>query len=324
MRYIISIFLVLILLALNVFCGTVHIAPTEVMQAFVGSMEDSPVAFIVIENRLPQALTALFAGAALSVSGLLLQTAFRNPLAGPSVLGISNGASLGVALVTLVSGGMLFGVAEYIATIAAALVGALAVTLLLYVVSNTINNRYSLLIAGIMISYLITSVISLLTFQSTEHNLQRYVMWGMGNFSMVSLRELPYFGVAVSIVLLMCMPLIKPLNIMLLGEGYAESMGVKVKTLRNRLLLVTGILSAVVTACCGPIAFIGLAVPHIVRGITKTDDFRTLLPMTILWGAVVALACSFICTLPSDTVIPLAAVTPLVGAPVVLWKIMKV
>lgn len=324
MRYIISIFLVLILLALNVFCGTVHIAPTEVMQAFVGSMEDSPVAFIVIENRLPQALTALFAGAALSVSGLLLQTAFRNPLAGPSVLGISNGASLGVALVTLVSGGMLFGVAEYIATIAAALVGALAVTLLLYVVSNTINNRYSLLIAGIMISYLITSVISLLTFQSTEHNLQRYVMWGMGNFSMVSLRELPYFGVAVSIVLLMCMPLIKPLNIMLLGEGYAESMGVKVKTLRNRLLLVTGILSAVVTACCGPIAFIGLAVPHIVRGITKTDDFRTLLPMTILWGAVVALACSFICTLPSDTVIPLAAVTPLVGAPVVLWKIMRV
>lgn len=323
MRYIISIFLVLILLALNVFCGTVHIAPTEVMQAFVGSMEDSPVAFIVIENRLPQALTALFAGAALSVSGLLLQTAFRNPLAGPSVLGISNGASLGVALVTLVSGGMLFGVAEYIATIAAALVGALAVTLLLYVVSNTINNRYSLLIAGIMISYLITSVISLLTFQSTEHNLQRYVMWGMGNFSMVSLRELPYFGVAVSIVLLMCMPLIKPLNIMLLGEGYAESMGVKVKTLRNRLLLVTGILSAVVTACCGPIAFIGLAVPHIVRGITKTDDFRTLLPMTILWGAVVALACSLICTLPSDTVIPLAAVTPLVGAPVVLWKIMK-
>lgn len=323
MNVAIAVILLVVLFALNIFCGAVHLPAEDVIAVLTGQTTEGPVAFNVMQIRMPQALTAVLAGAGLSTCGLLLQTAFRNPLAGPSVLGISNGASLGVALVTLAGGGMVMGVGGYVAMIIAAIVGALAVTLLLLFVSSTIRNRYSLLIAGIMISYLITSAIALLTYQSTQQDLQRYVMWGMGNFSMVTMAQLPLFAAIVIISLAMCMPLIKSMNIMLLGDSYAHSLGVSARLLHRRLLLTTGILCAVITAYCGPIAFLGLAVPHIVRFVTRTDNFRTLLPMTIIYGAIIALACNVVCTLPSSSVIPLASVTPLVGAPVVLWVVCR-
>lgn len=315
--------MMVVLAVMSIACGSVNLPIGDVADVLTGNSDNLLVEYIVMNVRLPQTITAIMAGAALSVSGLMLQTAFHNPLAGPSVLGISNGASLGVALVVLASGGLAQSVGGMVATTMAALIGALAVTALLMVISATINSRYTLLIAGLMLGYLISSVITLLTYSATEKGVMTYVVWGMGSFTGVTLRQSLWMSAGVITMLVISLPMAKSLNVMQLGERYAENLGVSMKRLRLMLLLVTGVLSAVVTAFCGPIGFIGLAVPHIVRMIAKSDNFLILMPMTIITGAIVALICNIICTLPSDSIIPLAAVTPMVGAPVILFIILK-
>lgn len=315
--------MMVVLAVMSIACGSVNLPIGDVADVLTGNSDNLLVEYIVMNVRLPQTITAIMAGAALSVSGLMLQTAFHNPLAGPSVLGISNGASLGVALVVLASGGLAQSIGGMVATTMAALIGALAVTALLMAISASINSRYTLLIAGLMLGYLISSVITLLTYSATEKGVMTYVVWGMGSFTGVTLRQSLWMSAGVITMLVISLPMAKSLNVMQLGERYAENLGVSMKRLRLMLLLVTGILSAVVTAFCGPIGFIGLAVPHIVRMIAKSDNFLILMPMTIITGAIVALICNIICTLPSDSIIPLAAVTPMVGAPVILFIILK-
>ena len=315
--------MMVVLAVMSIACGSVNLPIGDVADVLTGNSDNLLVEYIVMNVRLPQTITAIMAGAALSVSGLMLQTAFHNPLAGPSVLGISNGASLGVALVVLASGGLAQSIGGMVATTMAALIGALAVTALLMAISATINSRYTLLIAGLMLGYLISSVITLLTYSATEKGVMTYVVWGMGSFTGVTLRQSLWMSAGVITMLVISLPMAKSLNVMQLGERYAENLGVSMKRLRLMLLLVTGILSAVVTAFCGPIGFIGLAVPHIVRMIAKSDNFLILMPMTIITGAIIALICNIICTLPSDSIIPLAAVTPMVGAPVILFIILK-
>ena len=284
--------------------------------------------YIVLNSRLPQAVTAMFCGASLAVSGLMLQTAFRNPLAGPSIFGINSGASLGVALVMLLLGGSItagsFSLSGFAAILFAAFIGAMVVMALILFFSTLVKNNVMLLIIGIMIGYLATSAISLLNFFATDAGVQSYMVWGLGNFGGVTINQLPVFVIVSILGLLASVALIKPLNALLLGEQYAENLGINTRRVRFYLLLVTGILTAITTAFCGPVAFIGLAVPHIARMVIGTENHRQLLPSTILMGGIVALVCNIISVLPGDAgIIPLNAVTPLIGAPVIIYVIMR-
>ncbi|MDE6524083.1 MAG: iron ABC transporter permease, partial [Paramuribaculum sp.] len=285
------------------------------------------VEYIILSSRIPQMLTAIIAGAALAASGLLLQTAFRNPLAGPSVLGINSGASLGVAVVILLFGGSVSAGAMswsgYAAVMAGAFAGSLAVIGVLLALSAVIRSDLMLLIVGVMIGYLASSLIMLLNYTSTADGIQSYVMWGMGNFSGVTSSSLPMFALIAGVGIMLSLLLVKPLNIVQLGADYASSLGVNLGRVRNMLLLATGLLSSSVTAFCGPIAFIGLAMPHVARMIFRTADHRVLLPATLVVGAAVALLCNMICVLPAHMVLPLNAVTPVVGVPVILYVILR-
>lgn len=325
-KFIILAVFVGLLFLLNLFLGSVNIPPEKVFAILAGNGEGVEK-FIIMGNRLPMALTALVAGAGLAVSGLLLQTAFRNPLAGPSILGINSGASLGVAIVMLLLGGVItagsLSVAGYAAVIFGALAGSLLIMGVLLGLSSVLKSDLMLLIAGIMIGYIVSSAITLLNFSSSAQGLQGYVMWGMGTFNGVSGERLPVFCIITCIGLLISFLLVKPLDLLLLGDAYARNLGINITRIRNLLLLATGILTASVTAFCGPVSFIGLAVPHITRLLFPTDIHRVLLPATALMGAAVALACSVVCMLPEGSVIPLNAVTPVIGAPVVLWVILR-
>lgn len=269
----------------------------------------------------------MLGGAALAVTGLLLQTAFHNPLAGPSILGISSGASLGVALVMLFLGGTLsMGSLSWggnAAIVVGALVGSLGIMGMLIALSNIVKNNLMLLITGIMTGYLTSSVVTLLSSVSSAQGVQNYVMWGMGTFGDVSTDRLPWFSLFTVLGLLMSLLLAKPLNILLLGDNYAANLGVNVKTVRNLLLLATGVLTAIVTAYCGPVAFVGLAVPHISRMIFKTDNHWVLIPAAMLIGAILCLGCNVASTTPENTVIPINALTPVVGVPVILYVILR-
>lgn len=320
---------IIALFVINIIYGAVKIPINSIIDIFSGNDEvNESWKYIILQTRLPQALTAILCGGALAVSGLLLQTAFCNPLAGPSIFGINSGASLGVAFVMLLFGGSItagaVSVTGFLAVLIAAFVGAVAVMAVLLFFSNLVNNNVMLLITGIMIGYISSSAISLLNFFATEEGVHSYMIWGLGNFGGVSMAQMPLFA-AVTIVGLICaLLLIKPLNAVLLGEQYAENLGISTIKLRNCLLLVTGLLTAVTTAYCGPIAFIGLAVPHIARMLLKTDNHRYLIPGTILSGAAISLLCNIICVLPGDNgIIPLNAVTPIMGAPVIIYVIIK-
>lgn len=320
---------IIALFIINIIYGAVKIPINSIIDIFSGNDEvNESWKYIILQTRLPQALTAILCGGALAVSGLLLQTAFCNPLAGPSIFGINSGASLGVAFVMLLFGGSItagaVSVTGFLAVLIAAFVGAVAVMAVLLFFSNLVNNNVMLLITGIMIGYISSSAISLLNFFATEEGVHSYMIWGLGNFGGVSMAQMPLFA-AVTIVGLICaLLLIKPLNAVLLGEQYAENLGINTIKLRNCLLLVTGLLTAVTTAYCGPIAFIGLAVPHIARMLLKTDNHRYLIPGTILSGAAISLLCNIICVLPGDNgIIPLNAVTPIMGAPVIIYVIIK-
>lgn len=321
--------LIAILFVLNMVWGTVSIPVSDVFNILCGGKTDNSVwSFIVLQSRLPQAITALLCGASLSVSGLMLQTAFRNPLADPFVFGVNSGAGLGVALVMLSFGGTIatgaYTLYGFMAVFAAAFVGAMVVMAIIFAFSTVVKNSVMLLIVGLMIGYLASSAISILNFFATEEGVKSYLVWGMGNFGGVSMSQMPFFVIVTFMGLIGALMLMKPLNAILLGERYAENLGVNIVRLRNLLLIVTGLLTAVVTAYCGPVSFIGLAVPHITRLIIRTDNHRLLLPATMLCGATVALLCNAVCVLPGDKgIIPLNAVTPLVGAPVIIYVILK-
>ena len=322
---------VVVLFALNLLMGSIKIPAADVVGILMGrpAPDCSPAwQYIVLQSRLPQAMTAVLCGGALAVSGLLLQTAFRNPLAGPGIFGVNSGAGLGVALVMLLFGGSLsvgsLQLSGFVAVLAAAFIGAMAVIALIFFFSTMVRSNVMLLIVGIMIGYIANSAISLLNFFATDEGVKSYMVWGMGSFGGVSMANMPVFAGVTVLGLLGAILLIKPLNALMLGDSYAANLGINVLRVRNWLLVVTGLLSAVTTAFCGPVAFIGLAVPHIVRLLIVTDNHRILMPATILMGAVVALLCNIVCFLPGESgVVPLNAVTPLIGAPVIIYVIVK-
>ena len=320
---------ILLLFGLNLTTGSVQIPFTDVMDILCGRFAGKESwQYIILENRLPQALTALLCGASLSVCGLMLQTAFRNPLAGPDVFGISSGAGLGVALVMLLLGGTvstsLFTVSGFLAILTAAFLGAITVTALILFLSTLVRNSVLLLIVGIMVGYVSSSAVSLLNFFASEEGVKSYMVWGMGNFGGVSMSHIPLFSLLCIVGIMGALLLVKPLNILLLGPQYAESLGISTRRLRNLLLLIVGLLTAITTAFCGPISFIGLAIPHIARLLFRTDNHQVLLPGTVLTGAAIALLCNFICFLPGEMgIIPLNAVTPLIGAPVIIYVIIQ-
>ncbi len=331
-RLIISVLavLTLFLAVLNLVCGSVDIPTGQVFSILMGGQaHKASWAYIVMESRLPQMCTAILCGASLSVAGLLLQTCFHNPLAGPSILGITNGASLGVALVMLVCGGVLTvgaagtQFAGFIAVVLAAFVGAMAVILLLLLLSRFISSNLMFLIVSILIGNLTSSIVSLCNFFANADNVHSYVMWGMGSFSDVNLSQLPLFAALSIAGLIMAMLLSKRLNLLLLGDNYATNLGIDIRSTRRLILVATGVLTAIATAFCGPVAFIGLAVPHIARLMTGTSNHVTLIPVTMLTGAVIALLCNLVCVIPENTIIPLNAVTPIFGAPVILYVIFR-
>lgn len=320
--------MLIMLIVANLLIGSVDIDPLAVWQIVTGRGHENHVWEIIILNtRLPMIATAALSGAALSVSGLLLQTAFNNPLAGPSILGVSTGASFGVAVVMLASGSALWltqSVGTYMTILIGALAGAALVLIVLLVFSTMVHSSTLLLIIGILVSYLTSSAVSLLNFFATEEGVHSYVIWGLGNFSGVTPSQLPFFAFFIIATLALSTTLVKPLNALLLGTRYAENLGVNTKQTRNSLLIITGILTAGVTAFCGPISFIGLVVPHIARLVLNTSNHNRLLPATMLAGATVALLCTLISVLPQQVgVIPINAITPIIGVPIIIYIIIN-
>lgn len=311
----------------NLVYGAVNIPIGDVLSILTGGeAEKASWSMIVLNSRLPQSITAMLAGAGLAISGLMLQTLFRNPLAGPSILGISDGANLGVAIVMLYSGGLLGGMTggAYFTMILAALAGSIAVLSLIIYFSRKVRSNVMLLIIGIMIGYLASSIISILNYHAAADKVHQFVMWGMGDFTGVSTEKLPYFAFFTTAGLIYSLLLIKPLNALLLGEMYAANLGVKIKSARISILLCTGILTATITAFCGPVSFIGLAVPHVARILLGTSNHKHLVPVTILSGACIAMLCNMLTVIPgSNSLLPLNAVTPMIGAPIIIYVIIN-
>lgn len=310
---------------LNLLLGTVKIPIDAVLSILMGDGSQSEIwSNIIWSSRVPQALTATVAGAGLAVSGLQMQTVFRNPLAGPSVLGISNGASLGVAMVVLMSGS-LGGVAlsrlGYLGDAAmsvAAIIGSLAVMALILYVSQKVKGDVTLLIIGVMIGYLATAVIGVLKFFSAEEDVKAYVVWGLGSFARVSGDQMMLFVLLMVGLLPLSMLLSKTMNLLLLGDYYASNLGLNLKRARLLVISCSGILVAIVTAYCGPIMFIGLAVPHLCRALFQTSDHRVLMPATMLTGACLALICNLVARMPGfEGALPVNSVTALIGAPII-------
>lgn len=310
---------------LNLLLGTVQIPIENILCIFMGDESVSEIERnIILSSRVPQALTATVAGAGLAVSGLQMQTVFRNPLAGPSVLGISNGASLGVAFVVLLSGS-LGGVAlsrlGYLGDAAmsiAAIVGALAVMALILYVSQKVKGNVTLLIIGVMIGYLATAIIGVLKFFSAEEDVKAYVVWGLGSFARVSGDQMMLFVLLMTGLLPLSMLLSKTMNLLLLGDYYASNLGLNLKRARLLVISCSGVLVAIVTAYCGPIMFIGMAVPHLSRALFQKSDHRILMPATMLTGACLALVCNLVARMPGfEGALPVNSVTALVGAPII-------
>lgn len=285
---------------------------------------------IVMQTRLPQTLTAIACGAGLSVAGLEMQTVFRNPLAGPSVLGISSAASLGVAIVVMFSGaiggGLLqgFGIIGNSTITIAAICGSLLVMSFIVYLSQRIDGNATLLITGVLIGYIASAVTGVLKYFSSEEDIHTYVIWGLGSFSKVTGGQVFVFVGLIATLLPLTMLLAKPLNILLLGDRYAANLGLNVKRARMLTITSAGILTAVTTAYCGPIMFLGLAVPHICRGLFSTSDHRILLPATVFGGATLALLCNIIARMPGfEGALPINSVTSLIGAPIALSILLK-
>jgi len=319
------------LFLLSLALGSVNIPLDQIVTVLLGGeAERGSWTNIVLRFRLPKATTAVLAGAALGVSGLLMQTFFRNPLADPFVLGISSGASLGVALVVLsagtVGGTLLagFGLSGDLLLASAAALGAAAAMLLVILVASRMKNGMTLLILGLMMGYLVSATVSLLLYFAIPERIQAYISWTFGNFGGVTWEQMPILASGVLIGLILALSLTKSLNALLLGEDYARSLGMNVCLTRVTVVGATAMLAGTVTAFCGPIGFVGVAVPHLCRSLFSTSDHRVLVPGTILMGAIVALIAALIAEVPSrNLILPLNAVTALIGAPVVILVILS-
>ena len=323
---------IVVLFLLNLFLGSVTIPFESIWNILWGMDEGESVIWqnIIWKSRVPQALTAMVAGAGLAISGLQMQTVFRNPLAGPSVLGISSGASLGVAFVVLLSGSLggialsRLGFMGEIALTLAAIIGALSIMALIVYVSQKVQGNVTLLIIGVMIGYVANAVIGVLKFFSVEEDIRAYVIWGLGSFARVSGNQIMVFVSIMAILLPLSFLLIKTLNLLLLGDAYARNLGLNIKRARLQVITCSGVLVAIVTAYCGPITFLGLAVPHLCRGIFRSSDHRVLMPASLLAGAALALLCNLIARMPGfEGALPVNSVTALVGAPVVVSVLFK-
>ncbi|SDD04935.1 iron ABC transporter permease [Williamwhitmania taraxaci] len=316
---------IFVLTALNLSLGSVSIPLKWVFAALTGN-EDTPVVYanILMKSRLPQTITAALAGAGLSIAGLLMQTLFRNPLAGPSVLGISSGASLGVAAVVLLAGaGGLMGMSIYYASIIAAFVGAFVVLLLISYFSARLHDNAMLLIIGLMLGYITSSLVGVLNFYATSENVHSYTLWGLGSFSGVGWSQMPLFSGLIVVGLMISLGMPKWLNMLLLGDRYASNLGLRVPRARLAVIIVAGVLTAAVTAFCGPIAFLGIAVPQVSRFLVGRNEHTVLLPITLLTGMFIALLCNLIARLPGlEGALPINAVTSFMGAPIVIWVIL--
>ena len=322
---------ILILFFLNLLLGSVEIPVKSVWNIITGGSGESEIwRNILLKSRVPQSLTALVAGAGLAISGLQMQTVFRNPLAGPSVLGISSGASLGVAFVVLLSGSIggvalsSLGFFGELALTVAAIAGALSVMALIVFVSQKVKGNVTLLIIGVMIGYVANAVIGVLKFFSVEEDIRAYVIWGLGSFARVSGNQVVVFVCIMAVLLPLSFLLIKTLNLLLLGDAYARNLGLNIKRARLFVITCSGVLVAIVTAYCGPITFLGLAVPHRCRGIFRSSDHRVLMPASLLAGAALALLCNLIARMPGfEGALPVNSVTAIVGAPVVIYVLFK-
>ena len=323
-----TLLLVLLMVACLVF-GSVDIPVGKIVDIITGKGSGNKAwDIIILQSRIPMIVTAALAGAALSISGLLLHTTFNNPLAGPSILGVSSGAGLGVAIVILSLGGTLGGlwsgnVGSYMAILVGALLGAGIVLAILIAFSAIVRSNTMLLIIGILVSYLTSSIVQLLNSVATEEGVHNYVAWGFGNFSGVSVAQMPVYAGIIILALIGSAMMVKPLNAMLLGARYARNLGINVSRTRNILLLITGVLTAVVTAFCGPIGFIGLVVPHIARMSLGTSNHARLVPATILAGADIALLCAVASVSNPHGIIPINAITPIIGVPIILYIIIN-
>lgn len=319
------------LLLANLLVGTVSIPADSIVDILLGGDGGSGIYYnIVMKSRVPQAFTAIMAGAGLAVSGLQMQVVFHNPLAGPSVLGISNGASLGVAFVVLLSGsigGVALSRMGYVGDAAislAAIGGALMVMVLIMAAARRVRGNVTLLIIGVMIGYLATAIIGVLKFFSAEEDVRAYVVWGLGSFSRVSGDQVALFVGLMALLLPLSMLLVKTMNMLLLGESYAQNLGLDIKRARMRIIVSSGMLAAIVTAYCGPVMFIGLAVPHLCRSLFRTSDNRILMPGTLMAGAALALTCLLLARLPGlEGALPVNSVTALVGAPIIVAVLMR-
>lgn len=305
------------LFVVSLFLGSVSIPVSGVFHFSDLSQTEQ---YILVQSRLPRAIVAVSGGAGLALAGLFMQTLFRNPLAGPSVLGISSGASLAVAVITLGTSAAVIN--KYQLSIAA-IIGALAVLIVILAVAKKFMDITAVLIIGLMLSFFTSALVSLLQSFASDAAIKSYVFWGFGRFTGLSLSEIPFFIIPVFFIFLVSPFFIKPLNALLPGEMHASSMGINIKSLRIQIMLVTGILVGVITAFCGPIAFLGLAAPHIARFIFKSVDHRIILPATLFTGSLLALICDIIARLPgSDYAIPLNTVCAFMGAPVVIYLIL--
>lgn len=320
----------IILFILNLFVGSVTVPFDEIFKVLLQDNTDNTLNVIIFNYRLPQALTALLAGAALAVAGLLMQTLFSNPLADPSMLGISSGASLGVGIVILLTGAISgtavssFGWWSTIGVSLAAFIGAVLVLFVMLAFSSRMKNMTTLIIIGLMIAYLAGSITDILKFFSLKEDIHAFVIWGMGSFSGVGTSKMPVYAISIIIGLIATFFLSKNLNILLLGDMYAENLGLNIRKNSVIIILVSGYLTAIVTAYCGPIAFVGLAMPHIARFLFKSSDHRLLIPATMLIGMDMTLFCNLIARMPGfDGNLPINAVTAFIGAPVVISVIMK-
>ena len=328
LSFIALIFLLIICFFLNISLGSVSIPTNEIFNSFLGTIENDNWQYIIQDYRLPKAITAILVGSGLGISGLLMQTLFRNPLAGPFVLGISSGASLGVALVILGSG--IFGgvfatllVSKWTIVIAASL-GSFLVLLAVLVVSSKVRDTMAILIIGLMFGSITAAVVSVLSYFSSAEQLQQYIFWGFGSLGNLSWNEVFIFFIIYCLGLLLSIISIKGLNTLLLGENYAKSLGLNIKQSRFIIIIATSLLAGTITAFAGPIAFIGLAIPHITRQVFNTSNHKILLPAVFLFVAIIMLICDSIAQLPtSDYTLPINAITSLIGAPVVIWLLVR-
>ncbi|WP_299781395.1 iron ABC transporter permease [uncultured Formosa sp.] len=312
----------------NISLGSVSIPLHGVFESLFGTPSNESWSYIIQNYRLPKAITALLVGSGLGVSGLLMQTLFRNPLAGPFVLGISSGASLGVAIVILGSGlfGGMFAVlltSKWSVVIAASL-GSFLVLLSVLIVSSRVRDTMAILIIGLMFASITGAIVGVLSYFSSAEQLQRYVFWGFGSLGNLSWQEVGVFAIIYSVGLLLSLASIKALNTLLLGDNYAKSLGLNLKQSRLFIILATSLLAGTITAFAGPIAFIGLAIPHLTRLVFNTSNHKVLLLAVVLLGAVIMLICDTIAQIPnSDYTLPINAITSLVGAPIVIWLLVR-